>query len=284
MSPKPSHERILINLADRPDSELDPALAALALEADQPPELQGTSASYQLAALRGALAGTADTVPQEVGEGLLYWRADRLADVVMGQFAFQCIDEENDSPEAVKLSKVIENRAGLPVSLGLIYMHLARSQGWALEGLSFPGIFLLRLSEGSRRLIVDPADGCHPLEIHHLRDILKVVEGAHAELKPQHYQSLTTRETLLRLQNLHKVRLLREDDLEEALKVVERSMLFAPGHPDAWYEAGLIKFRLGRVQEAIEDFEIYRQVCAEENRPRISTLLSQLKAQAASNP
>lgn len=88
----------------------------------------------------------------------------------------------------------------------------------------------------------------------------------------------------MRLQNLHKLRLLREDNLEEALRVVERSMLFAPGHPDAWYEAGLIKFRLGRVVEAIEDFEVYRQVCDEENRSRISTLLSQLRAQAASNP
>jgi len=284
MSPKPSHERTLMSLADIPDHELDPVWAALALEKDQPADQTGTEISQQLAALRGALAGTVAAVPQSVGENLLYWRADRLGDVLHEQFSYHCVDDEHDTPEAVKLSSVIENRAGLPVSLGLLYMHLARSQGWGVEGLSLPGYFLLRLNEGSQRLIVDPADGCRPLEVQDLRAFLKGIEGQHAELRPHHYRSLSQREVLLRLQNLHKVRLLREDDLEEALKVVERSMLFAPSHADAWYEAGLIKFRLGRVNEAIEDFEVYRQFCDEENRSRISTLLGQLRAQAASNP
>ena len=288
MSPTPSHKtdmrRRLLALADQPDHALDPAFAALMLEADQPDNLTGTAVSSQLAALRGALAGTANAVPRQTGENLLYWLADRLGDVITGQFDFTCVDDDHDLPDAARLSKVLENRAGSPVALGLIYIHIAQSQGWEIEGLSFPGTFLLRLSQGSRRLIVDPSDGCRPLETYDLRDFLKACEGVHAELRPHHYRSLSVREVVLRLQNLLKVRLLREDDLEEALKVVERSMLFAPGHADSWYEAGLIKFRLGRVQESIEDFEVYRQVCDEENRPRISTLLSQLKAQAASNP
>src|SRR5258708_21643212 len=43
-------------------------------------------------------------------------------------------------------------------SLGVLYLHAARAQGWDAFGLNFPGHFLVRVSEGAERAIVDPSD------------------------------------------------------------------------------------------------------------------------------
>jgi regulator of sirC expression with transglutaminase-like and TPR domain len=52
--------------------------------------------------------------------------------------------------------RVIDRRKGLPVTLGILYLHAARAQGWSIVGLSFPGHFLLRIDHKGARAIIDP--------------------------------------------------------------------------------------------------------------------------------
>ena len=69
--------------------------------------------------------------------------------------------------------------AGLPVSLGILYLFAARAQGWSATGLNFPGHFLIRLeSSDGQRVIIDPFYNGRSLEIQSLRELLKVVRGA----------------------------------------------------------------------------------------------------------
>src|SRR5690242_14093668 len=64
-----------------------------------------------------------------------------------------------DDLQNANLMRVVDRRKGLPVALGILYMHAGRAQGWETVGLAFPGHFLIRLSDGPERLILDPFHG-----------------------------------------------------------------------------------------------------------------------------
>src|SRR3546814_9196726 len=117
-------------------------------------------------------------------------------------------------------------------------MHAARAKGWAAVGLNFPGHVLLRLERHGERAILDPFNEGRVHGATELRDLLKAMQGQDAELGPEHYQPVTDRAILLRLQNNIKLRLVQRDETAKAAKVVETMLLFAPGATVLWREAG----------------------------------------------
>ena len=163
--------------------------------------------------------------------------------------------ESYDAPENANLLQVIDRRAGLPVSLGILYIHAARAQGWAVDGLAFPGHFLVRMDEGDRRVIVDPFHRGQALEAGHLRGLLKQFQGADVELAPAHYAPVGNRTILLRLQNNLKTRALQAGDGARAAAILERMLLIAPDAGGLWHELGTLRGRLGTIKGAVEALE-----------------------------
>src|SRR3546814_1821098 len=94
------------------------------------------------------------------------------------------------------LMRVIGRRRGLPVALGILYLHGARAQGWAICGLNFPGHFLLRLDLGAERSIIDPFNGGKPRDAVGLRALLTGMAGENAELRPEHTRPVGCRDVL----------------------------------------------------------------------------------------
>jgi regulator of sirC expression with transglutaminase-like and TPR domain len=160
-----------------------------------------------------------------------------------------------DDLQNANLIHVIDRRKGLPVALGILYIHTARTQGWPISGLAFPGHFLLRLGNGGERLVLDPFHAGMARAPHELRDLLKAMSGSDAELRPEHYQEASDREILLRLQNNIKLRLVQQKDAAGAESIVMRMLMIAPEQTALWWEAGLLNVQAGRLQAAIEAIE-----------------------------
>ncbi len=88
-------------------------------------------------------------------------------------------DVENyDDPANANLIRVIERRRGLPVALGILWLHAARAAGWAAHGIDFPGHFLLALTGRGEQRVVDVFAGGAALDARDLRALIKRVEGA----------------------------------------------------------------------------------------------------------
>src|SRR5258708_29245030 len=149
------------------------------------------------------------------------------------------------------LMRVIDRRKGLPVALGILYIHAARAQGWDMAGLAFPGHFLVRLAEPGGGVILDPFHGGKVRATAELRDLLKTIAGGAAELVPAHYAEVSDRDILLRLQNNLKLRLLESRQAEKALAVIAGVTLFAPDRPALWRQAGLVKAQIGQPRATV---------------------------------
>jgi regulator of sirC expression with transglutaminase-like and TPR domain len=198
-----------------------------------------------VAAVRAAAADAA------ADEGDPERRRAVLAEVIHGRFGYAGDTRSYEDLANANLIRVVERRQGLPVALGILWLHAAEAAGWAAHGVDFPGHFLVALESGRGQAIVDVFAGGTGLAAPDLRVLIKRIEGERAELRPGLLRLMDKRAVLLRLQNNIKLRRLRGGDLVAALACTEDMLRLAPGLAPLWREAGLMNQRLDRIGAAL---------------------------------
>jgi regulator of sirC expression with transglutaminase-like and TPR domain len=248
--PTDDPQALLLRYGRADDADIDVADAALALAALGRPDAA-------LAPYRKHLRTLAtDVAAASKHEGLdLAARIHALNTVLFEDYGYAGDSETYNDLRNADLMSVIDRRRGLPIALSILYIHAARAQGWAIEGVNFPGHFLLRLRAGGTAAIVDPFNGGRLRGAEDLGKLIKSIAGDDAELRPEHCEPAGNRQMLLRLQNNIKLRLLRDDKLAEAAAVVERMLLIAPDEPGLWHEAGVLQGKIGNLRASMAALE-----------------------------
>lgn len=202
-----------------------------------------------------------------------------LNHVILGLNGFQGDSESYDDLENADIIRVVDRRKGLPVALSILYMRIGRAQGWQVDGLGFPGHFLIRIGRDGQWIIADPFHEGAALDAPELRGLLKSMTGSDAELKPEHYNPVSDRDVLLRLQNNIKVRLIRARDYEGAAGILDGMLTLAPDQTVLWRESGLVNARTGKVSAAIRALEQYiDRETSEPARREAVDLVAELKS------
>jgi len=216
--------------------------------------------------------------PGAVGD--LAARTRALNEIILLKYGYSGDELSYDDLQNANLMRVIDRRKGLPVALGILYIHSARAQGWDIAGLAFPSHFLVRLADAAGRVIVDPFHGGQICGAAELRELLKAAAGQDSELSPEHYMEVSDRDVLLRLQNNLKARLLQAQDHERTLKIIETMLMLAPDLAELWREAGMLHRHLGNLRAAGAALEQY-VVRAPDGaaRHQAAVILQQLRAQ-----
>ena len=250
-------ERRLKELAGLPDAQIKVATAALWMALLHRPGRTLEPYERHLELLSANLAAAARDLDAQTS---LDGRVEALRGVLGDRHGYRGDHEDYDDPLNANLMTVMERRRGLPVALGILTLHLARMQGWAISGLAFPGHFLLRLDLGAERAVLDPFNGWRRHDSQSLRELLKAVAGSDAELSPAHYAPVENRAVLLRLQNNIKLRALQAGRFDEALSCLEIMVMLAPGDGDLWRELGLVQAELGNLRASIFALEQFLEI------------------------
>src|SRR5690242_69006 len=146
-------EAFLRKVGGMGDGPLPLAPAALALAALDRPRVDLARYHHHLAALArevGTEAGGSTDIERRVAA---------LNTVILERYGYQGDTLTYEDLQNANLMRVIDRRKGLPVALGILYIHAARAQGWDMAGLAFPGHFLVLLQDAGTRLILDPFHG-----------------------------------------------------------------------------------------------------------------------------
>ncbi len=192
--------------------------------------------------------------------------------IALNQFLFDDLGYRGNTehyydPRNSYLNEVMDRRTGIPITLAILYMEIGRRIGLPLEGVSFPGHFLVRLRLRGGMLVLDPFAGGEPQSERELRARLKRVipEGATgglplAELPLEQFlEPATHRQVLARvLRNLKGI--YREaDEPQRMLEVLNRMLLVAPeAHADL-RDRGLVYERLECHRAALKDLRDYAE-------------------------
>ena len=168
------------------------------------------------------------TLQQEVSAGLPMLPLSELAQPLLRRLnalGFQQDEYHPLRPQAALLDKVLERRRGQPLALALLALELARGLSIPLEGVNFPGHFLLRVPGADH--LLDPCGGrrLYPADC---RELLGRQFGPQLQLNADHLLTATPKQMLQRLsRNLRQLHSTHDDDLA-ALKDAERVLQLGP--------------------------------------------------------
>lgn len=249
--PKADHSdpsEILRAAARLGDAPLDIAEVALAFAAMDRPGVPLERYRLDLAAMTEAVgdrlsALAADASPEE--------RVARVSGVLANDLSYKGDTSTYDDPQNANLMRVIDRRKGLPVALGILYIHVARGQNWWAEGLNFPNHFLIRVRLGGDQVILDPFHQGRLMDAPALRALIRDMSNGRAELTPAATEAVSDRHVLLRLQNNIKLRFYQSERFTDALAVLERMRMLAPDLFQFQREAGMVNARIGNLGAAI---------------------------------
>jgi len=246
-------------LLGRGDSRIDLAHACLMIAEDAYPGLEIERYLGEIERMAIRLRGR---LPQTHGA------EERV--VALNQYLFEDLGywgnaEEYYDPRNSYLNEVIDRKTGIPISLAVIYLELGRRIGLPLEGVSFPGHFLVRLRLRGGMLVLDPFSGGAPQSEDELRSRLRRVipEGAAGGLPvgelplDQFLEPATNRQILARmLRNLKGI--YRETDKpERMLEVLNRILVVAPESSAELRDRGFVYQRLECYRAALQDLSGY---------------------------
>jgi regulator of sirC expression with transglutaminase-like and TPR domain len=166
-------------------------------------------------------------------------------------------------PRNSYLNEVFERRLGNPISLAFVQMEVARRLGLPLDGVSFPGHFLVRLPVDDGVLVMDPFNRGRPLDEHELRDRARPHLGGESPDDEALYQILhpaSHRAMLMRmLRNLHGS-YAESEDWERAVRCADRILRLSPDNSEALRDRGLGYAKLGHRHGARADLGRYLQL------------------------
>ena len=212
-------------------------------------------------------------------EDTLHLRVQVLRKIIHEAHGYEGDDKNYDDIQNANFVRVIERRKGLPVSLGILYIILARKMGWSCDGLSFPGHFLIRMELDSERIILDPFRQGREMNAAGLRQLLKSIIGEKAELSHDYYNAVPNREILVRLENNLKKRLIEGEDYGQAILAAEAIGAFSPDEYRIYLDKGVLHAKLGQNQQAVTALEAYiAKTPHAKEKQHANLLLQQIKS------
>jgi regulator of sirC expression with transglutaminase-like and TPR domain len=243
----------------REEREIDLAQACLLIAQDPYPALD--VGRYLGEIERMALRLRAD-IPEALDHEE---RIVALNEFLFGELGYRGNTRDYYDPRNSYLNDVLDRRTGIPITLSVLYMELGRRVGLAVDGVSFPGHFLVRVQLRGGVIVLDPFAGGAPQSEAELRARLKRVipEGVAddvpvAELPlDQFLEPASKRQILMRLLRNLKAIYRDTDKPERQLEVLNRMLAVTPEAAAELRDRGQVYQRLECWQPALKDFTEY---------------------------
>jgi len=240
-----------------PDSELDVAPCALAMALITHPGLSIDRYFHHLKTLAKDVKARYAALLDAGAKADAPTQLAALKHVISDSHGYRGDHERYDDLQNADLIRVIDRGKGLPISLAILYIHAGRAQGWDVCGLNMPGHFICRIEKDGQRVIFDPFYDARVLGAADLRFLVKKNLGPHAELSAGYYQPCANRETLMRLQNNIKFRLIEAEDYQGALDIVQVMKLVGPLDHRLLLDEGVLYAKLEQPKASIAALERY---------------------------
>jgi regulator of sirC expression with transglutaminase-like and TPR domain len=177
--------------------------------------------------------------------------------------------EHYDDPRNSFLNEVLDRRTGIPISLAVIYLEVARRAGLRIEGVNFPGHFLVRIpaATGNDDLIVDPFHGGALLSEVDCRLLLRQHLGDEAAFDRALLATATRQQIVVRmLVNLKRL-YVRMRSFPQARFIADLLLAVDPSALSELRDRGLLAYHMEDFPAALRDLEAYLRLMPRPETP-----------------
>ena len=182
-----------------------------------------------------------------------------LNHVLFDEESFRGNEEEYYDPRNSYLNDVIDRKVGIPITLSVLYMEVARHAGLNVRGVSFPGHFIVKHETSEGPLFVDPFYGGMVLEKEHLAQRLRLAGGGFMPFRDHHLAASTDAQIVTRMLNNLKGIYASRRDYEKVLAFTQMLLDVSPWDLDEVRDRGKVHLQLKNYQPALADLETYLQ-------------------------
>lgn len=246
------HTARLAEIVSGPDAGINLAAAALAVAAPEYPGLDAESCLQQLEDMATVCRLRLGDEP-----GM----ARKLA--VLGEYLFHDLGFQGDlqnftDPRNSYLNEVLQRRRGIPITLSLVYLEVGRRLGVPVQGVSFPGHFLVRVDVDDIPRIIDPFSGGAVLGDAELEKRLEQAapQGEQRDLS-RALAPASRRDIIVRmLRNLKNI-YVNGEDMARALRIMNFILVVYPEFPRELRDRAYLYDRLDHLHAALADYQTY---------------------------
>lgn len=251
---------------DKSDVPLD--VAALELATVEFPGLDLESAKFRL----DNLAEQIESQLTPNASGLDFLRAcnELLFDVLQ----FRGNEEDYYDPRNSCLNSVLMRRLGIPISLSIVYIEVARRLQRPVYGVGLPGHFIVAYEDAEARYWVDPFHAGRILSFGDCCALAKQTAGVDLRSNPAVLAPVANRQILVRMLSNLKAIYLRGEAFDKARQVLDLLIAAMPEYAEEYRHRGLVHLRLLNHRAAKTDLETYLRL--EPNAPEREQVEKQL--------
>ena len=238
----------------------DPDLAAPALLIARLgyPRLDPTPYLARLEAMGGAAADRLAAVTRADPRGPI----DTLNQFLFEDQGFSGNSGDYDDPRNSFLNQVLDRRTGIPITLAVVYIEVARRAGVRVDGVNFPGHFLLRFPLGAEdepgsAVFVDPFHGGSTLSEGDCRSLLRRHAGDSVEFDPRLLAPATKQQILVRMLGNLKRLYVRMRSFPQGRAITDLLLAIDPSALHELRDRGLLSYHVNDYAAALRDLEAY---------------------------
>ena len=181
-----------------------------------------------------------------------------LNDVLFREEVFRGNTVDYYSPRNSFLNHVLDRRLGIPISLALVYMEVARRVGFQLFGVGMPGHFLLKHYDvDGHAILIDAFERGSIVTEDDCRQKLDSIYSGQVALQPEFLLPVTRRQMLTRMLNNLRSIYLSQRDFRRAVQVVDLILVIYPRSPEDMKQRAVLRYNLNDFRGALSDFEEY---------------------------
>ena len=172
---------------------------------------------------------------------------------------FGLTGDEDDyyNPKNNFVNEVIDKKSGLPITVSIIYVTIAKHIGLDLQIVGFPSHIIVKFKE---ELIIDPFYGGRVLGVEELQQILDMNFGGEIEFVPEFLDSISDKKTLVRMTRNLKNSYMQSYAFEKADLCVDLVMGLEQNVPEDIRDKGIIEERLSRFESALLHLNQYLEM------------------------
>ena len=158
------------------------------------------------------------------------------------------------------LNKVIENRSGIPITLAVVYLAIARRLNFPMVGIGMPGHFVISPQFEGAEIFVDVFNRGEILFFQDCQAKLNQVYQQPVKLEPSLLKPIANKQILARMLNNLKFVYLRRQQLDKALGIMSGILKLFPDNATEIRDRGLLYYQINRWQEATVDLEYFLRI------------------------
>ncbi|MEM8719662.1 MAG: transglutaminase-like domain-containing protein [Cyanobacteria bacterium P01_G01_bin.39] len=256
---------------NQPDEQIDLAKASLYFAQAEYPDLD-------VEQYLNFLATTAVEIKTLLpSEGYPLKVVQAINNYLFKQLKFQGNKLDYYNPDNSFLHHVIERKLGIPISLSVIYLAIAKRINFPMVGIGMPGHFLIRPEFEDVGIFVDPFNQGEILFIDDCQARLDETYQQQLKLDPSWLAPISNKQILTRMLNNLKYIYLHRRQLDKALSTMSGIIKIVPDNFSEIRDRGLLYYQINRWSEAIIDLEYFLKVSPDSNdAPMIEILLAKM--------